>query len=78
MTANGSSHCATVVEGSILPPERLHVQFELYDPRPREIPEEYVIRPVYKEGAEVLVYHDNAVLHSTPDYIDREAVWRFM
>ena len=54
------------------------VQFELYDPRPREIPEEYVIRPVYKEGAEVLVYHDNAVLHSTPDYIDREAVWRFM
>lgn len=43
------------------------VQFELYDPRPREIPEEYVIRPVYKEGAEVLVYHDNAVLHSTPD-----------
>ena len=54
------------------------VQFELYDPRPREIPEEYVIRPVYKEGAEILVYHDNAVLHSTPDYIDREAVWRFM
>ena len=42
------------------------------------IPPEYVLRPAFRRGAEVVVYSDAAHLHSAPDYISREAVWRFM
>ena len=54
------------------------VQYDQYDPYPGDIPEEFIVRPMYKQGAEVLVYYDNAHLHATPDVIHREAIWRFM
>mmetsp|Transcript_13873 Transcript_13873/g.31456 ORF Transcript_13873/g.31456 Transcript_13873/m.31456 type:complete len:89 (+) Transcript_13873:221-487(+) len=41
-------------------------------------PERCILRPVYKPGQEVLVYRDSACLHSTPDVVHREAIWRFM
>ena len=54
------------------------VQYDMYEPYPGDIPEEYVVRPKYEEGKEILVYYDNAHLHATPDVISREAIWRFM
>ena len=54
------------------------VQYDQYQPYPGDIPEEFVIRPVYKQGCEIFVYYDNAHLHSTPDLIHRDAIWRFM
>ena len=55
------------------------VEYNAYDTTATlPISEEYVVRPEYKEGAEVLVYYDNAHLHSTPDRICRDAIWRFM
>ena len=42
------------------------------------LPPQYVLRPRFGRGAELLLYSDEAHLHSAPDYINREAVWRFM
>ena len=42
------------------------------------IPWEYVLRPAFRRGAELVVYADAAHLHSAPDSFNREAVWRFM
>jgi hypothetical protein len=41
-------------------------------------PEEFIVRPVYKKGAEVIVYRDCDVLHSAPDVVKRDSLWRFM
>jgi len=41
-------------------------------------PKECLLRPLYRPGQEVLVYRDSACLHSTPDAVHREALWRFM
>lgn len=41
-------------------------------------PNACIFRPVYKAGQEVMVYKDSACLHSTPDIVHREALWRFM
>ena len=51
-----------------------HILSENYS----EVEEKYVVRPAYHEGAEVLVYTDSAHLHSAPDRIYRDAIWRFM
>lgn len=45
---------------------------------PPTIPPQYVLRPRFARGAELLVYSDEAHLHSAPDAIHQEAVWRFM
>ena len=37
-----------------------------------------VVRPVYRKGAEVLVYLDCDHVHSTPDEAYRYLRWRFM
>ena len=42
------------------------------------LPSQYVLRPRFGPGAELLLYSDDAHLHSAPDFISREAVWRFM
>ena len=42
------------------------------------IPWACVLRPCFRVGAELVVYSDAAHLHSAPDLIHREAVWRFM
>ena len=42
------------------------------------LPPQYVLRPRFARGAELLLYSDEAHLHSAPDAIHREAVWRFM
>ena len=39
---------------------------------------EYVIRPVYQKGAEIISYLDSDVIHSAPDEQNRSALWRLM
>jgi len=40
------------------------------------IPTECVWRPPYAKGAEILTYCDAATMHSAPDVIHRESLWR--
>ena len=42
------------------------------------LPPQYVLRPRFRRGAELLLYSDEAHLHSAPDAIHRDAIWRFM
>jgi len=43
-----------------------------------DVPEEFIVRPVYKSGQEILVYRDVDVLYSNPDIAHRLSVMRFM
>jgi hypothetical protein len=36
------------------------------------------VRPGYGRGRELIVYSDARVVHSAPDAIHRESLWRFM
>mmetsp|Transcript_19066 Transcript_19066/g.53124 ORF Transcript_19066/g.53124 Transcript_19066/m.53124 type:complete len:169 (-) Transcript_19066:18-524(-) len=45
---------------------------------PEEIEDEYIMRPMYRKGCEIVVYRDANHLHSSPDYAYRESLWRFM
>ena len=45
---------------------------------PPEITDEFVVRPVYARGKEVVVWDDSTHLHSAPDRQHRESLWRFM
>lgn len=47
----------------------------LYTP---SISEEFIIRPIYEPGKEILFYRDVDVLHSAPDVAYRSSVMRFM
>ena len=53
-----------------------------YDPPDRlgvaEVPDASVVRPSFGRGAEILVYSDATTLHSGPDVIYRDGLWRFM
>lgn len=54
------------------------VEYELFEPPPEPIVEEYVLRPGYARGREIFVSDDTTHLHSTPDQQKRECLWRFM
>lgn len=54
------------------------VEYELFEPPPEPIPDEYVLRPGYARGSEIFVSDDTTHLHSTPDRQTRECLWRFM
>lgn len=45
---------------------------------PGDMPEEYIYRPVYRKGAEVILYRDSSHVHSAPDEFIRQSLWRFM
>lgn len=45
---------------------------------PDALPEPFVLRPVYSKGREVMIYRDSHLIHSAPDAIIRESLWRFM
>lgn len=42
------------------------------------VPEASIVRPAYGRGRELIVYSDARVVHSAPDAIHRESLWRFM
>lgn len=59
------------------------VQWDEFEPVksqevPATFPEENLLRPWYERGMEVMVYDDSWSIHSAPDHIHRESVWRFM
>lgn len=55
------------------------IQYEdLLESKGADIPEECVVRPVYRKGGELVVYRDAHHLHSAPDFAHRESLWRFM
>ena len=43
-----------------------------------QIDEKFVLKPWYSRGKEIIVYDDSTHLHSAPNHIYREAIWRFM
>ena len=45
---------------------------------PPEMEEQYIVRPEYRKGREIVVYRDANHMHSAPDYAYRESLWRFM
>ena len=42
------------------------------------ISEEFIVRPLYEKGRELLLYRDIDVLHSAPDVTYRASIMRFM
>jgi hypothetical protein len=42
------------------------------------VPEEYIVRPIYEPGKEIVMYRDIDVLHSAPDVTYRTSIMRFM
>jgi len=42
------------------------------------IPDEFVFKPVYQKGQEIIVYKDCDHFHSAPNVFIREGTWRFM
>lgn len=40
--------------------------------------ENYIVRPLYQRGRELLIYRDVDVIHSAPDVTYRSSVMRFM
>jgi len=42
------------------------------------VPDEYIVRPRYAEGREILAYRDVDGLHSAPDVTYRDSIMRFM
>ena len=54
------------------------IEWERYEPPVGPMDEGLVVRPRYCRGREVLMYCDCDTLHSAPDRMKREAVWRFM
>ena len=58
---------------------------EFSDPRGEQrfldaerVPEASVVRPAYGRGRELLVYSDARTIHSSPDVVYRDCLWRFM
>lgn len=43
-----------------------------------DIPEKYIVRPLYQRGREIVVYGDANHIHSAPDFAHRESLWRLM
>jgi hypothetical protein len=43
-----------------------------------DVDEQYIVRPKFAEGREIIVYRDVDVLHSSPDVAYRASVMRFM
>ena len=43
-----------------------------------KIPEKYILKPWYCKGKEIIIYDDSIHLHSAPNHIFREGIWRFM
>lgn len=55
------------------------IQYEdLAEPSSGGIPADCVVRPLYRKGAEIVVYRDATHLHSAPDFAHRESLWRLM
>jgi len=58
----------------VMPPPEVPGPVIIDDP----IPDEFVSKPVYRKGQEIIVYKDCDHFHSAPNEFIREGIWRFM
>jgi hypothetical protein len=69
------SHIVPLAKECLAPEGHNRMEPVLFD---GNIPEEYIVRPVYEPGKELLLYRDIDVLHSAPDVTYRTSIMRFM
>ncbi len=43
-----------------------------------DVPEASIVRPSYGRGREILLYSDARNIHTSPDIVHRDCLWRFM
>jgi len=70
------SHIARLSHPLPVPDKPIPVVFSEMVCVGQRIPEDYIFRPVYCKGAEIVTYNDSKTMHSAPDRIDRESLWR--
>lgn len=71
------SHAVKLRQPRIAPPNHPPNEPLLYT-SPPQIPDNYIIRPRFAVGKEIMVYPDTHILHSAPDVTYRSSVMRFM
>lgn len=69
------SHVIALEKECLAPEEHPRMEPILFD---GNFDEEYIVRPKYEPGRELLIYRDIDVLHSAPDVTYRTSVMRFM
>jgi len=69
------SHVVKLEKEQWAPEDHSPVEPVLYR---QEIDDEYIVRPRFAEGREIIAYRDVDVLHSSPDVAYRTSVMRFM
>ena len=69
------SHVISLKRECIAPEDHPRMEPVLFD---GTVPDEYIVRPHYAPGRELLMYRDVDVLHSSPDVTYRTSLMRFM
>jgi hypothetical protein len=69
------SHVLPLVRECIAPEDHPRMEPVLFQ---GSVSEEYIVKPSYGKGRELLCYRDIDVLHSSPDVTFRTSVMRFM
>jgi len=69
------SHIVPLSKECLAPEDHNRMEPVLFD---GTVPDEYIVRPIYGEGKELLLYRDIDVLHSAPDVAYRTSIMRFM
>lgn len=72
------SHCVMLSHAMSPPVVPGPVIFEPPQEGKSVFPEEAVLRPTFRRGAEIIVYCDRDHVHSAPDEFRRDGIWRFM
>ena len=69
------SHVIPLESECIAPDDHPRMEPVLFD---GTVDEEYIVRPSYRPGKELIMYRDIDVLHSAPDVTYRTSIMRFM
>ncbi|KAG7354143.1 hypothetical protein IV203_003499 [Nitzschia inconspicua] len=69
------SHVVSLKKQCLAPPSHNRMEPLLFE---GSVPEDFIVRPPYEKGMELLMYRDIDVLHSAPDVAYRTSIMRFM
>jgi hypothetical protein len=69
------SHLIPLQKECLAPDDHPRMEPVLFD---GTVDEQYIVRPTYEAGKELIMYRDIDVLHSAPDVTYRTSVMRFM
>ena len=73
------SHAVKLSHRLPIPPIELQNQPRLWSSISNDLfDEQYIVRPMYKEGKEIMTYDDRDIFHSAPDFAYRDSIWRIM